>query len=67
MQATLLTEWQCSILYYKSNVALMGVSKSCKQREKPRVYHVKTIPGNLLLTVKIIIQIQLAGNYGNRP
>lgn len=31
------------------------------------VQHVKTIPGNLLLTVKMIIQIEhFEGNYGNK-
>ena len=40
MQATLLTEWQCSLL----NLLKIWVQ------------HVKTIPGNLLLTVKMIIQ-----------
>ena len=40
MQATLLTEWQCSLL----NLLKIWVQ------------HGKTIPGNLLLTVKMIIQ-----------
>ena len=48
MGATLLTEWQCNNILQE-------------KRPKSWVQHVKTIPGNLLLTVKIIIQIPLAG------
>ena len=51
MQATLLTEWQCSLL----NLLKIWVQ------------HVKTIPGNHLLTVKMILQIEhFEGNYGNK-
>ena len=32
LQATPLTEWQCIFSYYKSRVALIGASISCKQR-----------------------------------
>ena len=50
MQAALLTEWQCSFLYYKSKVALKEVSM-LQAPLKSYVQPVKTISGNLLYTV----------------
>ena len=49
MQETLLTEWQLYFfLYLKSRVALIGVSISCKQREKARVLHTSKGTFNIL-------------------